>query len=363
MTVSVKVAAGKKKIYHSLDGLRAIAALCVVFYHFQSFLAPITVSSAYLAVDLFFLLSGFVIANAYHDRLGQSIGPGQFFVLRVIRLYPLYLAGTLILLVSIALGLLSHRAHNWTWGALAGAAPFALLMLPGPHPGSSGLYINFPAWSLFSEIVTNVAYGSTARVRRGWLLRAVVVGAGALLVAAIVIHGSADGGESWDTWWFGPVRAFFSFFVGVIFYKLLEAGRLPVVKVPLLPLFAVVAVVLYVAPPTPWRALYDLGAILLLFPVLVWLCIVNEPRHGLRAYAVAGLISYPIYAIHAPFASALDAGIRRAFGGHVASWSPWIGLGMVAVLIALSWLLAETYDIWARRRLTAIVRSVFPLPR
>jgi peptidoglycan/LPS O-acetylase OafA/YrhL len=75
--------------FHALDGLRGVAAICVVMLHYGAYVSPLSVGSGYLAVDLFFCLSGFVIAYAYRQRLMTSISPGRFFVMRFVRIYPL----------------------------------------------------------------------------------------------------------------------------------------------------------------------------------------------------------------------------------------------------------------------------------
>ncbi|TIW52974.1 MAG: acyltransferase, partial [Mesorhizobium sp.] len=83
-----------RHIYLNLDALRGVAAISVMLYHFSPFIADGKVlPSSYLAVDLFFLLSGFVIAHAYDRKIESGMGFGTF---RLIRLYPLYLAGTLL---------------------------------------------------------------------------------------------------------------------------------------------------------------------------------------------------------------------------------------------------------------------------
>jgi peptidoglycan/LPS O-acetylase OafA/YrhL len=358
----------RKRTYHSLDGLRGVAALSVVFMHYRRYVAPIAPGSAYLAVDLFFLMSGFVLANAYQDRLGHSLGAMRFAVLRVIRLYPLYLAGTLIAL-SIEAGLQWQRAGlAGVWHNLAGVAVPALLMLPGPGAGTSAyLYsLNFPAWSLLFELVGNAAYGGFAKLRRGWMLPATVVCAAALLVFGAVLFGTVDGGWKWSNGWLGLPRIFFAFFLGVIGYRLHAAGRLPVVKFPLAPLFLLVAAVLYVTPAAQFRVIYEMAVIFVVFPVVVWLCIVNEPQRAVKFYTLAGLISYPLYTIHGPVSTLVELVCYHVFGydafyADVTRWSPWLGLAMIAAVSALSWLLAVSYDVWARRWLTRLADRVSPV--
>ena len=89
--------AASRHVYLNLDAIRGVAAISVMLYHFSPFLADGKVlPSSYLAVDLFFLLSGFVIAHAYDRKIENGMGFGTFLAIRLIRLYPLYLAGTLL---------------------------------------------------------------------------------------------------------------------------------------------------------------------------------------------------------------------------------------------------------------------------
>jgi len=90
--------------FEALDGLRGVAALSVVAAHVY-FLFGYAFPSIDLAVDFFFALSGFVLAHAYGERLRGGMGAGRFMLLRLIRLYPLYILGTTIGLMCLAGGL------------------------------------------------------------------------------------------------------------------------------------------------------------------------------------------------------------------------------------------------------------------
>ena len=81
-----------KPHYHILDGLRGVAAIMVVWFHIFGAYAPShldqNINHGYLAVDFFFILSGFVIGYAYDDRWGK-MGIKEFIKRRVIRLHPI----------------------------------------------------------------------------------------------------------------------------------------------------------------------------------------------------------------------------------------------------------------------------------
>src|SRR5215210_2241655 len=82
-----------RPVYHSLNGLRGLAALIVVLFHAAALIGTQLAPGGYLAVDLFFILSGFVIAHAYDHRFAEGLGPLAFIRYRIIRFYPLYLLG------------------------------------------------------------------------------------------------------------------------------------------------------------------------------------------------------------------------------------------------------------------------------
>src|SRR5205085_12699808 len=97
-----------RRVFHTLDGLRGIAALAIVLRHCDGFFGADVLPGSYLAVDLFFVLSGFVIAFAYEDRLASGLSAWRFAWVRVVRLYPLYVLG-------IALGgLVAIGDGGWT---------------------------------------------------------------------------------------------------------------------------------------------------------------------------------------------------------------------------------------------------------
>ena len=115
-----------------LDGLRGLFTLLIVFFHFHMLGGDDRHNHAYLAVDVFFLLLGFVVASAYESRLKSGAGVGWFFSVRMARLYPLYLFG---LVLGALLALPFQPAP-----AVGAAFARGLLFLPGRLPGSTDLY-------------------------------------------------------------------------------------------------------------------------------------------------------------------------------------------------------------------------------
>lgn len=142
----------------TLDALRGVAALAVLVLH----MPPLTglVFHAYLAVDLFFIMSGFVIAHAYERRLLAGWSPGDFIRTRVVRLWPLYLLGTAVGAAVFA-GVAGDAVGFAVLGVLVAAA---VVMMPLPLGAEVQIFdLNRPAWSLFFEMVANVLYAAFAR--------------------------------------------------------------------------------------------------------------------------------------------------------------------------------------------------------
>jgi len=367
MAESLAQSAAEKRTFHTLDGLRGVAAILVAALHYGDLVKPLHVGSGYLAVDIFFVMSGFVLALAYEARLRSTMSAGRFLVLRLVRLYPLYILGTLIGIVIPLAGVALGLSRGWEARDLILAIIPALLLLPVPPAGMTGstssalatpaLYpFNAPAWSLSFEVVINVVYAATIRLPQRTFMPAILTVSGAGVIATAFGQGLLQGGWVWTDWWVGLVRVTWSFFLGVLFYRLYSGGGLPKLRFPPILALAAVAVLMCISVPdgTP-RALYDALCVVVLFPLLVWLCICNEPTRGVRIYAVLGLISYPLYVIHVPIRYLVERVVIRVVGGNPEDFAPWIGVLVIAGLVALSWVLAATYDIWARQRLGRLV--------
>src|SRR5262249_19215172 len=144
---------------------------------------------AYLAVDVFFALSGFVLAHSYERKLLTDLSLVGFMRIRLRRLYPLYFLA-LVVGGLIALG----RGEDVTAAFTTG-----LLFLPAPQ-GDVLFPLNVPAWSLFFELVINFAYALTIRFLTNRAL-GVIIAAGAVAVVALALsYGGMDVGWGWANW-------------------------------------------------------------------------------------------------------------------------------------------------------------------
>lgn len=152
-----------KQHFEVLDGLRGLAAVVVVIFHFMEFIIPDFnvnfIAHGYLAVDFFFCLSGFVIAYAYDSRI-RKMGLIPFLKLRLIRLHPLVLIGAIIGMLAFIFDPFVPLTGNFSFGQNLWIFISACLMIPYPvipERYFNLFHLNPPTWSLFWEYV---AFGS-----------------------------------------------------------------------------------------------------------------------------------------------------------------------------------------------------------
>jgi peptidoglycan/LPS O-acetylase OafA/YrhL len=314
----------------TLDGLRGVAALAVVIFHADVLLHGQYAPSGFLAVDFFFLLSGFVIAHAYDDRI-EGIGLLAFIRRRVIRFYPLYLLGLCLGAAWLAAELILRPPAYLTAGE--GARDFLLGLVFLPSPGKNLYPLNVPAWSLGCELLINILFAVFHRRLTGSRLLAVVLLSGAAL--ALGWTGTVHEGG-----WLPLVRATFGFSLGVLLFR----SRFRWSANPWL-LVAVTALALLFPAPKAWGGLYELACVFVLFPLVV-AGGVRQPR--LEApFAWAGDASYTIYAIHYPLIWMVA----------VLHGPPWIAFVFIAALMAATGPLQRFYDRPARHWLSSLAAA------
>lgn len=293
--------AGKSR-FAILDGMRGLAALAVITDHVSSEIMTTLLPGRYLAVDFFFVLSGFVLAHVYAQRLKDKMSFGDFMRVRVVRLYPLYIAGTL---AGALLALLSAFKG---WGdasmmQVASSMAFALFLLPCPPVFSiwpnAPFPLNGPAWSLFFELFINAVFALVARWLTPRLCLFFMAIGGVLLVPTAFGFGQLDGGFAWSNFIAGFPRVTFGFFTGVWLYLVRAHDRVP--TLPAWASYLALAAVFMIPGEGIWRAIVDLAAALLIFPMLVAMA-ANSGADGwmLRASSFVGMVSYGVYVLHVP---------------------------------------------------------------
>jgi len=328
-----------------LDAIRGLAAVFVLLRHTVAYW-QFGFYRSYLAVDLFFVLSGFVIAFAYDEKMRtKAMGLGQFLAARLIRMYPMYLFS----LVLCAL--------VW-FDQLPGlVVPFALALffLPCPVSNSPAFFgLNGPYWSLFFELVANLLYGLLRPLltNRGLVALIGVFGLGVAAVA--VVNGNLDTGWLWNpgSAFAGVARSVFGVFLGVLlfrYYPTVSAwvGRWMSPWVA----FVLVAVVLASPDAGDFNPLVDVVVVFVVFPVLVVAASRYRGTRGRGLLLILGAASYPLYTVH----QQVGGIVQFLTGGLVASTAPWSGLVFTVVLLGLCAGLEKVFDLPVRRWLKETV--------
>lgn len=336
-----------KHLFLALDGLRGIAAIAVVLFHYAQMMGIDLVMNSYLAVDFFFLLSGFVIAHAYDKRMDNGLGFKCLMKIRLIRLYPLFLLGCTLPLISIAIRhALGIPHYNRTLVAVSYG--FSLLMLPTPEQWAPSdpawvFPLNIPAWSLSLEMAVNAFYAAFHKKLTRKTLPALMFFSAATLIAMTLLHGNMMMGGKWGNYLGGWPRVMWSFFTGLALYRMyvtpprkpLSAWAGLVIGLLLMAIFAY----------DNTSGAFGLFNTVLLFPALVWLG--ARVRLGGKAKAAArwlGQTSYAVYITHVGFCGFLLL-------LHTPAKEEALPFVLLYTLLALifAWLLDIVYDVPVRR--------------
>jgi peptidoglycan/LPS O-acetylase OafA/YrhL len=336
----------------SLDGLRGIAAVAVMFFHFAYFFVPQAglfdiplFGRAYLAVDLFFLLSGFVMAHVYGSRLASNwrAAWSAFAVARFARIYPLF---ALTLLAMFCASLLTTTVPDVSFSAKNFALAVAL-----QQQWAGGLAWNYPSWSIATELDAYVLFVfAAAPLLRGSHPR---VAAAICITAVIALDVWHNGTLNLFTGPSSLVRTLAEFSLGVLLYRLHKATDG-------IPFMGFVAFGLCVA-----GLLAHHDSIV----VAGFVCLI---LHGIMAKGTSARIlnsrtalclgdwSYGIYLWHAPVHVAV-MGIFLAGGEPVTDLSMVAAQSLAVVtalmVIGLSALTYWLYEMPARRRITGASSS------
>jgi peptidoglycan/LPS O-acetylase OafA/YrhL len=344
--------------YDVLDGLRGTAALLVVVLHLTNLFRHGAVLNplhhGYLAVDFFYMLSGFVVGHAYDRRWGRMSLDG-FFARRLIRLHPLVLLGAVLGAVSYLVGRVDLMGSEfWPRRFLANVV-LAALCLPAPEmPGLWDMThgLNPPGWSLTQEYGANFAYALIGpRIGRQGLVLLVGL-SGAAELALGLIHGTIDTGWGWSNLWLSPVRTAFPFFAGLLLQRSGVRLNLRVGWIGL----SVALLAAFAAPlfgdigALKTNGLFEAALVMLAFPLIIAAGAASQPFGMVaRLCRMSGEISYPIYIIHAPILESYAAWMWTQHPPHRLALGIGAALGLALPLI--SWGVLKLYDEPIRARL------------
>jgi peptidoglycan/LPS O-acetylase OafA/YrhL len=340
-----------RRTYVTLDGLRGVAALSIVVLHCYRYFGDMTWSSAALAVDLFFVLSGFVLAYAYEATLPS--GSAAFLKARFIRLYPLYLVGTGLGVVEALLTLhYGQSSIDWTWHKFWTSLPFALAMVPAPD--KTMFPFNGVMWSIFFELFINVVWAIFWKpLQSTRALVAVIVVCAVGLALSVAYWGTVSGlGASWPRFIGGVFRVAYSFFLGVLFFRIHQ--RVSVPSLPTWLLLIGLPAILFL--PLPVFA--ELLVVLFVLPCFVLLGSRTEPKGVVAILSrKLGLASYAVYTVHNRLYRLTYAAALQLLAVDLQLYRPWVGILFMVLLVAGCLLLNRYYDAPARRWLTRLLSA------
>lgn len=365
--ISSAAFADTKPHYHLLDGLRGVAALMVVWFHvFEAFATSHLdqkINHGYLAVDFFFILSGFVIGYAYDDRWGKMT-TWEFFKRRLIRLHPMVVMGALIGAVMFY----TQGCEVWdvtkiSVGALLFATLINMLMIPATIGsevrGVGEMYpLNGPSWSLLFEYIGNILYALFIR-RLPTRALALLVGVAGCGLAWFSIWGPLGDlcvGFSMDTpnVTGGTLRLMFAFPAGLLLSRLFKPTKVRgAFWIGTLAIVVLAAVPRLGGAENLWmNGVYDAVCCIVVFPLLVYLAASGETTDKVSSAVCKflGDISYPLYMVHYPFIYLYYAWVKNndlTFRDSLAG-----ALALFFGSIILAYVLMKLYDEPVRRWLS-----------
>lgn len=353
-----------KPHYALLDGLRGVAALFVICYHvFEGFAtSPVDqqFNHGYMAVDFFFILSGFVIGYAYDDRWKKTMTTKDFFKRRLIRLQPMVVLGAVLGAITYCI----QGCEQWDGTRVAFSMVMLALLLnlflipaiPGTGPevrGNGEMYpLNGPSWSLFFEYIGNILYALFLHRLSTKALAAFVglSGIGLASFAIFDLSGYGHLGVGWSLLDYnllgGLLRILFSFSAGLLMSRVFK-------PVPIrgafwlcsLGLFLLFSVPHLGGMESPWiNGIYDSVCALFFLPAIVYLGASGKTTDP-TSYKICeflGKISYPVYIVHYPFMYLFYAWLWRNNLTLAETWP--VALALVAGNVLLAYLCLKFYD-------------------
>ena len=298
-----------------LDGLRGIAALCVLYFHAMGTLHPALQidGRGYLAVDFFFMLSGYIMARTYEHRFAQGFGAGIFMTVRCRKLWPFMAVGALLGIPIVGLQLDDPVA------TLRIAATNVFLV---PAFGESALYpVNIAAWSILAELFANAIHGLILWRLPTRVLTSLCLAMVPFLCWITATYGGLGVGADAGSAHLGFARAMLPYCIGIVLWRWWRDR--PTIPVSPVLAFAAMPLLVLLVPAAfsvPW--VYDLAFALLACPLLIAGGLAFTGAN--RTLDWIGSISFPLYAINLP----------------ILLWAKGLGLGAVGGL-ALSLMLAS----------------------
>ena len=363
-----------KPHYALLDGLRGVAALLVVWYHiFEGFQfagnKPVIdfINHGYLAVDFFFILSGFVVGYAYDNRWGKTLTLGGFFRRRLIRLQPMVIMGAVIGAASFLISGMERwdGTHATLWLTFLAFVCGCLMLpalprMPREVRGNGEMFpLNGPCWSLFFEYVGNIVYALFIR-RLSTRLLAVLSFALCCALTWFAVTDQSGYGSIGVGWTVdrtnilgGSLRMLCPFTMGLllsrIFKPLRQArGAFWTSAALLLAIFHIPYT--YSDGALSLNGMFEAACIIAVFPLVVWYAASGKTTDiaSTRICRFLGDISYPLYIVHYPIMYAFYMWLIKT--RQYTLYETWpAALAAVTASIILAWLCLKLYDMPVRK--------------
>lgn len=363
-----------KPHYALLDGLRGVAALLVVWYHiFEGFQfagnKPVIdfINHGYLAVDFFFILSGFVVGYAYDNRWGKKLTLGGFFRRRLIRLQPMVIMGAVIGAASFLISGMERwdGTHATLWLTFLAFVCGCLMLpalprMPREVRGNGEMFpLNGPCWSLFFEYVGNIVYALFIR-RLSTRLLAVLSFALCCALTWFAVTAQSGYGSIGVGWTVdrtnilgGSLRMLCPFTMGLLLSRIFKPihyarGAFWTSAALLLIIFHVPYI--HSDGALSLNGIFEAACIIAVFPLVVWYAASGKTTDiaSTRICRFLGDISYPLYIVHYPLMYAFYMWLikTRQYTLHE-TWPA--ALAAVTASIILAWLCLKLYDMPVRK--------------
>lgn len=322
----------------TLDALRGIAAIAVLLIHVGWILGdPSLARYGYLAVDLFFVISGFVLGRAYEDKLLAGMSWRRFMTFRFARLYPALFLG--VLLGLVAHFVLSGQSYQLGWYSIG-----HFFLIPDLSAREGIFPLNGVLWSLFFELVINAGHGLVVRRLTNVRLGLFVVAMGICWAfAASASTGNWGGGWNAETFLGGFARVGWGYGIGLLLHRVTrDRWRVPAILPIALGALALFLPHIAAIPARPAISVF------VLFPLIVALAVASEvPPFARGVAAWLGAISYPLYAIHHPLLMMIAARFDTSSGTTRAL----IAIAIVIAATLVEYLYDAPLRTWLRKRL------------
>ena len=289
--------------YVALDGVRGILAIAVVIHHYAQLYHSDWMGKAWVSVDAFFILSGFVVFHSYAGKIQSGMSFSQFAKSRLKRLYPMYFIGLCIGLLGLFVEMGSEGVRVWdiAWATLSGIFIFPYFnhsVWPAAGVNYSGdlFPLNPPAWSLFFELFVNAVFFF-------WFVKFKKISAALVCVAVFPVYMwflhvyGVHSGWGTDNFFGGIPRVMLYFFIGCLIYK--AHFKLPeqAVYKPVILLVLAMVGFSFRSNIITYSLLFVFLPLIILLSSRVAVCEDSSVGRGLTWL---GGLSYPLYITHYP---------------------------------------------------------------